>query len=72
MLLKLRNLGHATRYGAMTRNDEGEVVGAIVMMLKGANSSTVIGMLKTRIEIEKTLPEGVFIEPFLDRTKISK
>ncbi len=65
------NYGHATRYGAMTRNDEGEVVGAIVMMLKGANSSKVIGNVKERItQIEKTLPEGVVIEPFLDRTKL--
>ena len=65
------NLGHATRYGAMTRNDEGEVVGAIVMMLKGANSSKVISNVKERItQIEKTLPEGVVIEPFLDRTKL--
>ncbi len=63
--------GHATRYGAMTRNDEGEVVGAIVMMLKGANSSKVIANVKERIlQIEKTLPEGVTIEPFLDRTKL--
>ena len=65
------DVGHATRYGAMTRNDEGEVVGAIVMMLKGANSSKVIGNVKERItQIEKTLPEGVVIEPFLDRTKL--
>jgi heavy metal efflux system protein len=63
--------GHATRYGAMTRNDEGEVVGAVVMMLKGANSSKVIANVKARItQIEKTLPEGVVIEPFLDRTKL--
>lgn len=63
--------GHATRYGAMTRSNEGEVVGAIVMMLKGANSSKVIGNVKKRItQIEKTLPEGVVIEPFLDRTKL--
>ena len=63
--------GHATRYGAMTRNNEGEVVGAIVMMLKGANSSKVIANVKERItQIEKTLPEGVVIEPFLDRTKL--
>ncbi len=63
--------GHATRYGAMTRNDEGEVVGAIVMMLKGANSSEVISNVKERIvQIEKNLPEGVVIEPFLDRTKL--
>ncbi len=63
--------GSATRYGAMTRNDEGEVVGAIVMMLKGANSSEVIKNVKERIsQIEKNLPKGVVIEPFLDRTKL--
>ncbi len=64
-------LGHAVRYGAMARNDEGEVVGAVVMMLKGANSSKVIGNIKERIaQIEKTLPDGIVIEPFLDRTKL--
>lgn len=63
--------GHAIRYGAMTRNVEGERVGAIVLMLKGANSSAVIRNVKERIrQIEKTLPEGVLIEPFLDRTKL--
>ncbi|WP_040007213.1 CusA/CzcA family heavy metal efflux RND transporter [Fibrisoma limi] len=64
-------LGSAIRYGAMTRNDEGEVVGAIVMMLKGANSSEVIGNVKARIEqIKKSLPEGIEIHAFLDRTKL--
>jgi heavy metal efflux system protein len=63
--------GHAIRYGAMTRNAEGEVVGGLVLMLKGANSSKVIGDVKDRIsEIEKILPKGVTIEPFLDRTKL--
>ena len=63
--------GYAIRYGAMTRNNEGEVVGAIVMMLKGANSNEVIGNVKERIEqIKKSLPEGVEIEAFLDRTKL--
>lgn len=63
--------GSAIRYGAMTRNAEGERVGAIVLMLKGANSSAVIRSVKERIrQIEKTLPEGVLIEPFLDRTKL--
>ncbi|MBA2610744.1 MAG: CusA/CzcA family heavy metal efflux RND transporter [Bacteroidetes bacterium] len=65
------NYGNATRYGAMTRNGEGEVVGAIVMMLKGANSSKVIGNVKERMkQIEKSLPEGVVVEPFLDRSKL--
>ena len=63
--------GHAVRYGAMTRNNDGEVVGAIVMMLKGANSNEVIGNVKDRIEqIRKTLPEGIEIEAFLDRTNL--
>jgi heavy metal efflux system protein len=64
-------LGTATRYGAMCFNDKGEVAGAIVMMLKGGNSSKVILKVKERIaDIQKTLPEGVMIEAFLDRTKM--
>ncbi|TAH17465.1 MAG: CusA/CzcA family heavy metal efflux RND transporter [Cytophagales bacterium] len=63
--------GNAVRYGAMTRNNEGEVVGGIVMMLKGENSSSVITKVKARmLQIEKTLPEGIVIEAFLDRTKL--
>lgn len=63
--------GYAIRYGAMTQNGKGETVGAVVMMLKGANSSKVIGAVKARItEIQKILPEGVTVEPFLDRTKL--
>ena len=63
--------GFATRYGAMCYNDQGEVSGAVVMMLKGANSSEVIKNVKERItQIQKTLPKGVVIEPFLDRTKM--
>ncbi|HEX4958063.1 MAG TPA: CusA/CzcA family heavy metal efflux RND transporter [Lacibacter sp.] len=64
-------IGHAIRYGALCYNDEGEAAGAIVMMLKGANSSEVIKNIKKRIEsIKKTLPEGIILEPFLDRTKM--
>lgn len=65
------NIGFATRYGAMTYNDKGEVSGAIVMMLKGANSNEVVQNIKERLdEIQQTLPEGVVIEPFLDRAKM--
>jgi cobalt-zinc-cadmium resistance protein CzcA len=65
------NIGYATRYGALCYNDEGEVSGAVVLMLKGANSSEVIKNVKERIaQIQKTLPEGVVLEPFLDRTKM--
>jgi cobalt-zinc-cadmium resistance protein CzcA len=63
--------GYAIRYGAMTYNDEGEVAGAVVMMLKGENASLVVKRVKDKIaEIQKMLPEGVVIEPFLDRTKM--
>jgi cobalt-zinc-cadmium resistance protein CzcA len=64
-------LGAATRYGAMCFNDKGEVAGAVVMMLKGENSSAVIKRVKDKVAIiQKSLPEGVVIEPFLDRTKM--
>ena len=64
-------IGSAIRYGAICYNDEGEVAGGLVMMLKGENSSQVIQDVKEKIhQIEKTLPEGVLIEPFLDRTKM--
>lgn len=64
-------LGHATQYGALTRNAEGEVVGGIVLMLKGANASEVIKSVKNKIaQIQKSLPEGVVIEPFLDRSAL--
>ncbi|XWW43782.1 CusA/CzcA family heavy metal efflux RND transporter [Fibrella sp. USSR17] len=62
------DIGHAVRYGAMTRNGHGEVVGGIVLMLKGASSEKTIEGVKTRIaEIQKSLPAGLTIEPFLDR-----
>ncbi len=63
--------GNGVRYGAATRNGQGETVTGIVMMLKGANSSEVITNVKAKIEeIRKSLPEGVEIEPFLDRKKL--
>jgi len=74
--LFIRDIGtveesHATRYGAMVYNDKDEVAGAVVMMLKGANSNEVIKAVKERIvQIESTLPEGVMIDAFLDRTKM--
>ncbi|WP_149244132.1 CusA/CzcA family heavy metal efflux RND transporter [Dyadobacter sp. 32] len=64
-------LGAAIRYGALTMAGKGELAGGIVMMLKGGNSSEVIEDVKLKVaEIQKTLPEGLEIEPFLDRTKM--
>jgi len=63
--------GHAVRYGAMTYDNKGEAVGGIVMMLKGDNSSQVIANVKERIkQIQTSLPDGLAIEGFLDRTKL--
>ncbi len=65
--------GHATRFGAVTRNGEGEVVAGIAIMLKGENFQEVIKNVKERIaQIQKSLPEGVVIEPFIDRTNLVK
>lgn len=65
--------GSFVRYGAFTKNGKGEAVGGIVMMLKGENSNDVIKNVKERMAlIQKSLPEGVTIKPFLDRSKLIK
>ena len=62
--------GKAVRYGALTQDGE-EVVGGLVMMLKGANSNEVIVDVKKRMaEIQKSLPEGIRIETLLDRSDL--
>ena len=64
-------LGEATKFGATAYNAEGEVAGAVVMMLKGENSKQVIDDIKSKIAIiQESMPEGVVIEAFLDRTKM--
>lgn len=61
----------ATRYGASTRNGEGEVVVGIAMSRRGENSAEVTRLVKEKMEIvRKSLPEGVVIEPFLDRSTL--
>ena len=63
--------GHATRYGALV-SDTTEAVGGVVMMLKGANANEVIGQVKEKItSIQKSLPEGIEITPYLVITSYS-
>lgn len=63
--------GHANRYGAITANGKGETILGQVMMLKNADSKEVISEVKKRInEIQQNLPEGVFINPIVDRSEL--
>ena len=63
--------GAAPRYGALTRNGEGEAVGGTVMMLKGGNSAEVVKAIEARIpNVQKALPEGLMIEPYLVRSEL--
>ncbi|MEQ9220770.1 MAG: CusA/CzcA family heavy metal efflux RND transporter [Cyclobacteriaceae bacterium] len=64
-------LGSPKRYGAMTMDGKGEVVGGITLMLKGSNSSEAIANVQERVALtQSTLPEGVKIEPYLDRSEL--
>lgn len=61
------------RQGAVTRDGRGEAVTGIVMMLMGENSRVVVNSVKEKIEqIKKSLPEGVTIDTFYDRTILVK
>ena len=62
--------GHAIRYGAFVV-DTTEAVGGVVMMLKGANANEVIKNVENRVNsIQKSLPQGVKIEPYLNRSDL--
>jgi heavy metal efflux system protein len=63
--------GFANRFGAITANGKGETVLGQVMMLKNANSKKVINEVKSRVaEIQNNLPEGIFINPILERSEL--
>ncbi|ALM20299.1 multidrug transporter AcrB [Nonlabens sp. MIC269] len=64
-------IGSAVRYGALTKDGKGEAVGGMILMLKGANSNEVIENVTQRMEqIQQSLPDGVSIKPFLDRSEL--
>lgn len=63
--------GSPKRFGAMTKDGEGECVGGIAMMLKGANANVVTAELEKRVDmVQKILPEGVSIQPYLNRSEL--
>ncbi len=62
--------GTQTRYGAFTQNGE-EAVGGIIMMLKGSNPNATVNRVRDRIaEVQNSLPEGLHIEPIVDRSEL--
>ncbi len=64
-------IGAAVRQGAVTADGKGEIVAGIAMMLQGENSRAVVQRVKQRVEqIRKTLPKGVELIPFYDRTEL--
>ncbi|HPD14833.1 MAG TPA: CusA/CzcA family heavy metal efflux RND transporter [Planctomycetota bacterium] len=64
-------IGHQTRHGVVTRDGKGEVVIGMTIMLKDANSKIVVDRVRAAVpEIQKTLPPGVKVEPFYDRTSL--
>lgn len=63
--------GSTVRQGAVTADGKGEIVAGIVLMLKGENSRTVVNAVKERVEqVKKSLPQGVELKPFYDRTEL--
>ena len=65
------DFGAPKRFGAMTMDGDGECVGGIAMMLKGANANVVTKTLEERVaKVQKMLPEGVTIEPYLNRSEL--
>lgn len=65
--------GQSIRQGAVSTDGQGEIVSGMAIMLKGENSRVVAERVKAKVEeIRKTLPKGVTIEPFYDRTELVK
>src|SRR5579885_3432984 len=67
------NLGHEVRYGAVVKGGYSEETGGIVQMIAGGNAKEVVGRIKARVaEINNngTLPDGLKIVPFYDRTRL--
>ena len=63
--------GAPKRFGAMTMDGNGECVGGIAMMLKGANANVVTQELEKRVaKVQKMLPEGISVEPYLNRSEL--
>jgi cobalt-zinc-cadmium resistance protein CzcA len=64
-------IGAGPRQGAVTRDGKGEVVAGMAIMLRGANSDETVHRVKDAIpEIQRSLPPGVVVDAFYDRTEL--
>ena len=64
----LVKIGSLTRYGAVSKNGQGEVVEGLVLSLRGANAQAVVAGIEARLaEIQPTLPKGVTTKVFYNR-----
>lgn len=64
-------IGTLTRYGAVTKNGEGEAVQGIVLSLRGADANTIVRDVRTRLaELAPSFPKGVTVEAFYDRSEL--
>jgi cobalt-zinc-cadmium resistance protein CzcA len=75
-VLRLRDvakvrIGSLTRYGAVTKDGEGEAVQGLVLSLRGADASAIVSAVRQRLEdLKPSLPEGVRLDVFYDRSDL--
>ncbi len=61
----------AARYGYVTKDAKGEAVQGLVLGLKGSDASRTVDAVKTKLtELEKSLPQGVKLSVFYDRSDL--
>ncbi|MFA5950062.1 MAG: CusA/CzcA family heavy metal efflux RND transporter [Hyphomicrobium sp.] len=64
-------IGSLTRYGAVTKNGQGEAVQGLVLSLRGADASAIVTAVRARLEeLKPSLPPGVSLESFYDRSDL--
>ena len=64
-------IGNLTRYGAVTKDGSGEAVEGLVLSLRGADANAIVKAVRERLEsLKSSLPEGVTLKPFYDRSDL--
>ena len=67
----LVGIGNLTRYGAVTKDGSGEAVEGLVLSLRGADANAIVKAVRERLEsLKSSLPEGVTLKPFYDRSDL--